>query len=347
MSGVGILSYFIWPIFQKLITGVGQLINGAGVFGPFLYGFFNALLKPFGMHHILLALVRFTDAGGTQVVNGQHVSGALNIFYAQLNNAEAISPQATAFLSQGFMPIFIFALPAICLAIYLTAKSKNRRSIKGMLISAIFVSVVTGISEPTEFLFLFVAPALYFFHALMQGLSLMIMAMLGVTIGNTDGGIIDFLLFGVLQGTYTKWYLVIPVGLVFFSIYFYVFKYYITKKNVETPGREDESEDETMSKNQGLDKTEKSTNDFGLYNTEQILKALGGVENINTLDNCVTRLRLNVDDSDLIDKKTLLKNGSLAVMKLDKHNVQVVIGAKVQTVKTNLEDLIERKRKEE
>ena len=193
---------------QSGIAWIGSLITSIGIFGPFLYGFANAILKPLGMHHILLALVRFTDAGGTQVVDGETVSGALNIFYAQLNSGETISPQATAFLSQGFMPIFMFALPAICLAIYHTSKKEKRSSIKGMIISAVFVSVVTGISEPTEFLFLFVAPTLYLFHAIMLGLSLMITAMMGITIGNTDGGIIDFVLFGIMQGSYTKWYLI-------------------------------------------------------------------------------------------------------------------------------------------
>lgn len=336
MSIAGIVLIFIWPFFQDAIANVGTLINSIGIFGPFLYGFANALLKPFGMHHIFLALVRFTDAGGSQVIDGEVVSGALNIFYAQLNTGEPISPQATAFLSQGFMPIFMFALPAITLAIYHTAKKDKRASIKGMLISAVFVSVVTGISEPTEFLFLFVAPVLYLFHAVMQGLSLMIMSILGVTIGNTDGGIIDFVLFGIMQGSYTRWILVIPVGLLFFGIYYYVFKKYILVKNVETPGREIETGIEESGREERINPTSKNE----VYNPEAILQALGGSNNINTLDNCVTRLRLNVKDSELIDEKTLKKNGALAVMKLDDHNVQVVIGAQVQSVKTGIENLM-------
>ncbi len=335
---VGLVIPFIWPIFQSGIDSLGNVIQSAGIFGPFLYGLSVLLLKPFGMHHILLALVRFTEAGGTQYVNDRPVSGALNIFYAQLNAGEPISHQATAFLSQGFMPTFIFGLPAICLAIYLTARKKNRPEVKGILISAVLVAVVTGISEPTEFLFLFLAPTLYLFHSLMSGVALMVMSLIGVNIGNTDGGILDWLIFGVMQGNETRWYLLIPVGIIWFTIYFLVFRWYILKHNLETPGREKEVDTELESSRSNKPKT--FTKGKGIHDPNVILQALGGASNIINLDNCVTRLRLQLEDKQLIDKETLKKAGALAVVELDKHNVQVVIGAQVQTVKSGIEDIM-------
>ena len=329
---IGIVIPMVWPVVNMGISGIGYAIMGAGVFGPFLYGLFNAILKPFGMHHILLALVRFTEAGGTAVVDGQTISGALNIFYAELNAGAPISRSATAFLSQGFMPTFIFALPAVCLAIYTCARKDRRESIKGLLISAAAVSIVTGISEPTEFLFLFIALPLYVFHAVMSGLSLMVMNLVGVSIGNTDGGIIDWVIFGIMQGPSTKWWLVIPVGIVWFAIYFFVFRWYIQHFDIPTPGRE--SVDDEGDVQQAF------TKGHGIYDPAIILGALGGSGNITSLDNCVTRLRLEVKDASAIDEPTLKKAGALAVVKLDDHNVQVVIGAQVQTVKTGVENLM-------
>lgn len=335
---VGILLPFIWPIFGNGITALGNLIQQAGIFGPFLYGIGVLALKPFGMHHILLAMVRFTEAGGTEVVNGDKVSGALNIFYAQLNAGEAISAKATAFLSQGFMPTFMFGLPAVAIAIYMTSRPENRTAIKGLLISGILVSFVTGISEPIEFLFLFVAPQLYIFHALMSGLSMMVVSMAGIVIGNTDGGVIDWIIFGMMQGNYTKWYLLIPIGIVWAAIYFFVFRWYILKHDIKTPGRELVSANELDS--DGKPNIKVFTKGNGLYDPQIILDALGGKDNIETLDNCVTRLRLQVVDKSVIDKDTLKKAGALGVVELDDYNIQVIIGAQVQTVKTGIEQLL-------
>lgn len=331
LSIVGLIIPLIWPIFSKGINGVGYLIQKAGIFGPFLYGLGLAILKPFGMHHILLALVRFTPIGGTEIVKGTEVSGALNIFYSQLKAGLPISRSATSFLSQGFMPTFMFALPAIGCAIYYCAKKENRFSIKGLLVSAMLVSFVTGISEPIEFLFLFIAPTLYVFHSIMQGLSLMVVSLAGVSIGNTDGGVIDFIIFGILQGKATKWYLIIPIGIIWFAIYFFVFKWYIMKHDVPTPGRE---------KIDANDDIKIFSKGNGIYDPKVFIKALGGAKNIKTLDNCVTRLRLVLDDISLMDEKTLKKAGSLSIVKLDDHNVQIIIGAQVQSLKTGMEEVL-------
>ncbi|MCI1890825.1 MAG: PTS transporter subunit EIIC [Schleiferilactobacillus harbinensis] len=322
MSLIGLLFPFVWPTVQNGIIELGRLIQYAGPFGPFLYGIALSVLKLMGLHHILLAMIRFTDAGGTAVVAGKAYHGALNIFYAQLNHGVPISGKATAFLSQGFMPTFMFALPAICLAIYLTAKPENRDRIKGLLISASLVAIVSGISEPTEYLFLFIAPMLYVFHTVMQGLSLSVMMLLGAHMGNTDGGVLDWILFGWLQPG-SRWWVLIPVGIAWFAIYFFAFRWYILRKNVKTPGREDAG-------------AAVMTKGAGIYDPKVILGALGGATNITSLDNCVTRLRLMVKDPNKLDEDKLKQSGALAVMKADKA-IQIVYGAQVQSVKDGLE----------
>ncbi|WP_193065675.1 maltose/glucose-specific PTS transporter subunit IIBC [Hafnia alvei] len=335
LSIVGLIIPFLWEYVAIGITAIGRLIQSTNVFGPFLYGVGVLLLKPFGLHHILLAMVRFTPAGGTEFVGGQEISGALNIFYAELKAGLPFSPHVTAFLSQGFMPTFIFGLPAVAYAIYRTAKPENRPIIKGLLLSGVLVSVVTGISEPIEFLFLFIAPFLYVFHVIMSGLALMVMALLGVTIGNTDGGILDLLIFGIMQGTATKWYLIFPVGIIWFAVYFFVFRWYILKHDIKTPGREDDD----ISVAEKVEQKAKN-NKGSKYDPELILSALGGKDNIDSLDNCITRLRLVVKDMALINKDILKKAGALAVVVLDNHSLQVIIGPQVQSVKTGIEALI-------
>ncbi|MDH5162142.1 maltose/glucose-specific PTS transporter subunit IIBC [Heyndrickxia oleronia] len=338
LSIVGIIIPMIWPFFTMIINGIGSAIKGAGVFGPFLFGAGERLLLPFGLHHILVAMIRFTEAGGTAVINGDTVSGALNIFYAELKNGSPISASATAFLSQGKMPTFMFGLPAVALAIYHTAKPKNRKKIKGLLISGVIATFVTGITEPIEFLFLFLAPALYGIHVILTGLGFMVMALLGTKIGNTDGGILDFLIFGVLQGTYTKWYLVLVVGVIWFAIYYSVFRYAIIKFNLKTPGREIEEEKESSDS-----ATSESSTHSDNSQAAKLLDALGGPENIQSLDNCITRLRLVVDSLEKVDEPALKKNGALGVIKLDDHNIQVVIGTHVNHVRMEMDHLIESK----
>lgn len=335
LSIVGLILPILWTYVAMGIAGIGHIIQSTSVFGPFLYGVGVLLLKPFGLHHILLAMVRFTLAGGIEMVNGHEVAGALNIFYAELKAGLPFSPHVTAFLSQGFMPTFIFGLPAVAYAIYRTAKPENRPIIKGLLLSGVLVSVITGISEPIEFLFLFIAPTLYVFHIIMSGLALMVMAILGVTIGNTDGGILDLLIFGVMQGTSTKWYLLFPVGVVWFAVYFLVFRWYILKHDIKTPGREDSSDGAAQAVAANTKARGKSKYDHGV-----ILNALGGKENISSLDNCITRLRLVVKDMTKVDQQTLKNAGALSVVVLDAHSVQVIIGPQVQSVKTGIEALI-------
>lgn len=335
MAVVGIILPIIWPIFAFLINGVGALIHGAGPFGPMLFFSGERLLLPFGLHHILVATIRFTQAGGTMLIDGHQVSGALNIFYSELQNHLPISHSATQFLSQGKMPTFMFGLPGAALAMYHTAKPENRAKIKGLLISGFIATFITGITEPIEFLFLFISPFLWLFHVFMTGFGALVVSLLGVNIGNTDGGVFDFLIFGVMQGTQTKWYLIPIVGIFWFLAYYFTFKKFILWRDLKTPGREVATEPEYT------DAEIRTSGNAGGYDIPGILKALGGKSNIVTLDNCITRLRLIVKDGSIINDEELQKLGALGVVHLDDTSVQVIIGTKVTTVRNGLDALLE------
>ena len=322
----------IWPYFASAIQGIGNAIAGAGAFGPMLFGSAERLLLPLGLHHILVALVRFSEVGGVMLVDGQQVSGALNIFYAQLSAGVDFSVEATRFLSQGKMPTFLGGLPGAALAMYHCSNVENRGKIKALLLSGLVACTVGGITEPLEFLFLFIAPMLFVFHAIMTGLGFMIMGVLGVTIGNTDGNIIDFFIFGILQGAHTKWYLVPLVAGVWFAIYYSVFRFAIIRFDLKTPGRE-------VNQQAVVEAVSGASAPAGAQ-AEIIMQALGGTGNILSLDNCITRLRLSVKDINIIDEAILKANGALAVVKLDSHNLQVVIGPQVHTVKNQLQRLM-------
>ncbi|MDI9229292.1 PTS transporter subunit EIIC, partial [Serratia bockelmannii] len=302
------------------------MINSAGEFGPMIFGTGERLLLPFGLQHILVAIIRFTDAGGTMDVCGKSVSGALTIFQAQLAcpDTHGFAESATRFLSQGKMPAFLGGLPGAALAIYHCARPENRHKIKGLLISGVVACVVGGTTEPIEFLFLFVAPVLYLIHALLTGLGFTVMAILGVTIGNTDGNVIDFFVFGELHGLSTKWYWVAEIAAVWFVGYYAIFRFAITRFNIKTPGREAEiSSVEQQVSRAGVGKSG--------YNTPAILAALGGIDNITSLDNCLTRLRLSIADMSKVDDAALKANGAIGVVHLNKTSLQVVIGPQVQS----------------
>lgn len=332
---VGLAIPLVWPFFAKGITGLGYIINEAGDFGPMIFGTGERLLLPFGLHHILVALIRFTEAGGTLDVCGHAVSGALTIFQAQLScpTTQGFAESATRFLSQGKMPAFLGGLPGAALAMYHCARPENRHKIKGLLISGVIACIVGGTTEPLEFLFLFVAPFLYLIHAVLTGLGFTIMAVLGVTIGNTDGNIIDFVVFGVLHGLSTKWYLVPVVAALWFVSYYAIFRFAITRFNIKTPGRDI---DNTTS----VEKAVAGVTGKSGYNVPAILAALGGAENITNLDNCITRLRLSVVDMSKVNVEALKANRAIGVVQLNQHNLQVVIGPQVQSVKDEMSSLM-------
>lgn len=330
----GLLVPLVWPFFASAINGLGWVIQSTGNFGPMIFGTGERLLLPFGLQHILVALIRFTDAGGTMEVCGNTVSGALTIFQSELSCADSVgfSESATRFLSQGKMPAFLGGLPGAALAMYHTARPENRHKIKGLLISGVVACAVGGTTEPIEFLFLFVAPFLYAIHAILTGIGFSVMAMLGVTIGNTDGNIIDFVVFGILHGTSTKWYWVPVIAALWFVVYYIIFRFAITRLNIKTPGREADLPEENTPVAQAAEQHGSRA--------AAILSALGGAENITSLDNCLTRLRLSIKNGSIVDEKSLKANGAIAVVRLDQYSLQVVIGPQVQTVKDQLDILL-------
>ncbi|MFD4246744.1 maltose/glucose-specific PTS transporter subunit IIBC [Streptomyces sp. NPDC058525] len=355
MSAVGLLVPLVWPTMGGWIASVGRGIAHAGVFGPFFFGMGEVLLRPIGLHHILVALFRFTDAGGSGMVCGENVSGALNLFYAQLScpTPSGAARTATQFLSQGKMAAYLGGLPGAALAMYHCARRTMRPEIKALLVSGVVACVVGGVTEPLEFLFLFIAPWLYLMHAVLVGLGFLVAAVLGVYIGNTDGNVIDLLVFGVLQGTTTKWYLVPVIAAVWFAAYYFLFRWAITRFNLKTPGRDDEpigdgtAADREAPVDGGMaEQADAATPGAGpelvagKYDPVAILASLGGPANIQALDNCITRLRMTVGDASLLDDARLKKLGAIAVVRLDQHNVQVIIGPQVQSVKDALARLV-------
>ncbi len=323
---LAIAMYFIWPVFNMVINGFGNLLAAAGAFGTFIYGFLERLLIPTGLHHILNQLIRFTPIGGTAMIDGEQISGALNIFNQLLMSSNPdmdMMRQATRFLTQGTHPFMVFGLPAACFAMYKTAYPKNRERVKGMLLAAGLTSFFTGITEPIEFAFFFISPFLWLFHAFMAGMSFLINTLLGVCIGNAGGGLVDLMLFGVLRGPETKWVINVVIGLIYAVIYFFVFKWAIVKFNIKTPGREDESDEVNY---------EQEVTELG----SAIMSAVGGKDNIVEIDNCISRLRLILKDTSVINENALKSTGSLGLIRINETACQIVYGAKVEKAAAEL-----------
>ncbi|NIZ18684.1 maltose/glucose-specific PTS transporter subunit IIBC [Entomospira culicis] len=331
-SVMGLIVPFIWPFFSNAIVALGGLIQKSGIFAPMVFFTSERLLIPIGLHHILVAMVRFTEIGGSELVGDQMVHGALNIFYAQIRDGYEISASATQFLSQGKMPSFLFGLPAVTLAMYHTAFKENRPVIKSLFLSGVIASVVGGITEPIEFLFLFISPMLFLFHAIMTGLGAMVVALLGIRIGNTDGNLIDLVIYGVLQGNDTRWWLILVIGPIWGVLYYVVFRMVIRKKNLKTPGREIiESPEATQDDPLG---------DGANSRAQLYLNALGGRENILSLDNCITRLRLEIHDAKLVDDAQLKRLGATGVIHVGDQALQVIIGPQVHLLRQEIDKLL-------
>lgn len=333
---VGVLMFFVWPYIQNFLILAGQLVKNTKYFGMFIYGVIERALIPFGLHHVFYMPFWQTGMGGTMFIDGKYVSGAQNIFFAQLasNNLSRFNVEATKFFT-GRFTFMMFGLPGAALAMYNTAKKSKKKVIKSLLLPAAFTAFLTGITEPIDFTFLFVAPQLYIIHSVMAGLSFMLTYMLNITIGQTfSGGLIDFILFGIIQGNdKTNWILMIPLGLAYFAAYYFIFKFLIVKQNLMTPGRE---EDEVESKLY----TRKDYNAADQDSlSEQIVVALGGVENISDIGCCATRLRLSVNDSSKVDKE-LLKQTKASGVLVSGNGVQVIYGPKVTVIKSDLEEYV-------
>lgn len=325
--GIGILMFYIWPPIQILINDAGKLVLMSGYGGTFVYGLLERALIPFGLHHVFYMPFWQTAVGGRELVNGQLIEGAQNIFFAELASPDTshFSVAATRFMS-GKFPLMMFGLPGAALAMYTCARPENKKAVGSLLLSAAISSAVTGITEPLEFAFLFVAPPLYVIHCAFAGLSYMLMHILNVGIGMTfSGGFLDFFLFGILQGnTKTSWLHVIPVGILYFIVYFIVFRVMILKFNYQTPGHE---KDNATPVNNADNKS------------QQILDGLGGLENISDLSCCATRLRVTLHRPSKLNKEKLLATGAAAVV-ANGDGVQVVYGPEVTVIHARLQDYI-------
>lgn len=346
---VGIFLYFIWPPVQNGIYALGGLVTGSGYLGTLLFGLIKRALIPFGLHHVFYMPFWQTAVGGTMEVAGEWIQGGQNIFFAQLADSANVmhfSADATRYFSGEFI-FMIFGLPGAALAMYHCARPEKKKAAGGLLLSAALACMVTGITEPLEFSFLFVAPALFVVQVILAGSAYMVAHILNIAVGLTfSGGFLDFFLFGILQGNdKTSWMLVIPVGIVYFILYYVIFKFMILKFNFKTPGREaDDTETKLYTRadiharnagerNGGMDKEDCFSAD--------IIRGLGGKYNISDVDCCATRLRCTVYKGELVNDAVLKTTGASGVLQKG-NSVQVIYGPHVTVIKSNLEDYLEK-----
>ena len=338
---VGIAMYFIWPVIQTGINALGAFVLASGYAGTWLYGFIERALIPFGLHHVFYIPFWQTALGGTAMVGGTLVEGAQNIFFAELATPGIahFSVEATRFMA-GKFPLMIFGLPGAAFALYRCAKPENRKAVGGLLLSAALTSMLTGITEPLEFTFLFVAPAMYIVHCVFAGASYMIMHILNVGVGLTfSGGLIDLTLFGIMQGNAkTSWLWIPVVGVVYFIVYYLVFSFMIKKFDYKTPGRDDSEIKLYTRKDVNARNAAEGAASTGGDNelSRQIMLGLGGKANISDVDCCITRLRCTVHDASKVDQQLLRETGASGVI-CKGQGVQIVYGPRVSNIKSDLE----------
>ena len=345
---VGIIMFYLWPIVQLGISKLGVLVLNSGYAGTWIYGILERALIPFGLHHVFYMPFWQTELGGSMMIDGNMVAGAQNIFFAELasKSTEVFSVSATRFMA-GKFPFMIFGLPAAAFAMYKTARPDKKKVVGSLLLSAALTSMITGITEPLEFTFLFVAPLMYAVHCVLAGLSYMLMHILNVGVGMTfSGGLIDMTLFGILQGNAkTHWIWIVVVGLIYAVVYYFVFYFMITKMNLKTPGREPDDvepklyrrSDVNEAKAAKVKSTDERTSDVV---SATILKGLGGKENLSDVDCCATRLRVTVNDASKVMDDMLKASGASGVIHKG-NGVQVIYGPKVSVIKSDLEDFID------
>lgn len=330
---LGCIMFVVWPHFQKIIFGMGGIVDSTGYIGTLIYGFVLRMLGPFGLHHIFYLPFWTTALGGSEIINGQLVEGTQRIFFAQLGDPTTTHYYIgiSRFMSGRFITM-MFGLLGACLAMYQTAKPEKKKIVGGMLLSAGLTSFLTGITEPIEFSFLFVAPALYVLHAFFDGCAFMLAHILQITVGQTfSGGFIDFILFGIMQGVdKTNWIYVPMVGIPWFFLYYFSFRFLIKKFDFKTLGREDEDE---------ADEAELNTAAKDIKRVSLVIEGLGGRENIVDVDCCATRLRITVKDGKLVKEGMLKESGSRGVLQSGT-GVQVIYGPQVTIIKNELEEAL-------
>ncbi len=327
---LGFVMFVVWPHFQRLIFAMSGVVDATGYIGTLIYGFVLRMLGPFGLHHIFYLPFWTTALGGTAVIEDQLVEGTQRIFFAQLGDPETVKYYIgiSRFMSGRFITM-MFGLLGACLAMYRTAKPENKKIVGGMLLSAGLTSFLTGITEPIEFSFLFVAPWLYVLHAFFDGCAFMLAHILEITVGQTfSGGCIDLILFGVLQGQEkTNWLYVPMVGVPWFFLYYFSFRYLILKYDFKTLGREDEEEP--------LPETKPEERREG--RAAKIVEGLGGRDNIVELDCCATRLRVTVKEAERVSERLLKESGSRGVLRSGT-GVQIIYGPQITVVRNELEE---------
>lgn len=341
---VGVAMFYVWPVVQNGIAALGNLVLGSGYLGTWLYGIIERALIPFGLHHVFYMPFWQTAVGGSAVIDGVTVAGAQNIFFAELASRETVqfSVEATRFMA-GKFPFMIFGLPGAALAMYRCAKSDKKKAVGGLLISAALTAMLTGITEPLEFTFLFVAIPMYAVHCVLAGLSYMLMHIFNVGVGMTfSGGLIDFVLFGVLQGNdKTHWIWIPIVGAAYFVIYYFVFRFMITKFDYKTPGRDDAEEVKLYTR---ADVNARKAGEGAAAGSDaispMIVQGLGGKANLSDVDCCATRLRVTVVDSSLVQDAVLKASGASGVIHKG-NGVQVIYGPRVAVIKSKLEDYLD------
>lgn len=345
---VGILMYFIWPAVQGGIFALGGLVTGTGYVGTLIFGIVKRALIPFGLHHVFYLPFWQTAVGGSMMVDGNLIQGGQNIFFAQLasSNVAHFSADATRYFSGEFI-FMIFGLPGAALAMYRCAKPEKKRAAGGLLLSAALTCMLTGITEPIEFSFLFVAPMLFGVQVVLAGAAYMIAHILNIAVGLTfSGGLLDLLIFGIMQGNEkTSWLRILPVGIIYFFLYYFIFSFLIKKFNLKTPGREDEDEETRLYTK--ADVNAKRTGTGGPAGatavderSADIARFLGGKKNITSVDCCATRLRCSVENPGLVDEKGLKATGAVGVI-LKGQGVQVIYGPNVTVIKAELEAYLE------
>ncbi len=343
---VGIAMFYIWPVVQSGIAALGALVLASGYAGTFIYGLLERALIPFGLHHVFYMPFWQTAVGGTAIIDGVTVTGAQNIFFAELasKSTTVFSVSATRFMA-GKFPFMMFGLPGAALAMYHCAKPEKKKAAGGLLLSAALTAFLTGITEPLEFTFIFVALPMYAVHCVLAGLSFMLMHILNVGVGMTfSGGLIDLVLFGAMQGNAkTHWIWVVVVGAVYFVLYYLIFHFMISKFNYKTPGRDDAEEVKLYTRADVNARSAASGSNAPAGDdpvSALIVEGLGGTDNLSDVDCCATRLRCTVKDAALVRQDVLKASGASGVI-CKGNGVQVVYGPKVAVIKAKLEDYLE------
>ncbi len=339
---VGIGMFFVWPVVQNGIYALGGLVTGTGYLGTLIFGIIKRALIPFGLHHVFYLPFWQTGVGGSMEVAGKMIEGGQNIFFAQLADPSTVhfSADACRYFSGEFI-FMIFGLPGAALAMYQTAKPEKKKQAGGLLLSAALACMATGITEPLEFSFLFVAPMLFVVQVILAGAAYMIAHILNIAVGLTfSGGLLDLFLFGILQGNAkTSWLRIIPVGIIYFLLYYGIFKFLILKFNLKTPGREDE-DTETKLYTKADYNAAKESGVKGAEVSALITAGLGGKANIEDVDCCATRLRCTIKDPEKVQEALLKQSGSRGVI-LKGKGIQVIYGPQVAVLKTNLEAFLQ------